>query len=617
MDMVQLTDQLFVHHGCANVGVLWQSPDQSGQVLLIDCGDGQVGQQFKQPDDLEISHILMTHHHRDSASGVVGLTTEQTRIYVPEQERPYFEAVEQFWNDPEFRWHLYNYHPHHLLLSESISVTDGLKAGDQLQFGQTQITAIETPGHTDGSLSYLVESGNQRIVFSGDLIYGRGQIQNLYAMQKGEGTTDYHGFMGDRHRLMESLHRLEELQPDLLVPTHGAIIRQPSEAIQALSDRIEQCYDHYLAISALRHYFPDKFPDLTDLHSHHLPIRPALDVPVYLRHFGTTWMIIADNGEAFVMDCGGEHIIRQIEQYRQDGEISRVTGFWITHYHDDHVDAIPEFQQQFQVPTWTDTVVAEVIENPTAFRLPCISPSVAQIDHRTGDGDSWSWNEFRITAYHFPGQTYYHGGLLVEGHGHRLFFSGDSFTMSGIDDYCSGNRNLLGDEVGYQHCLKLISDLQPTHIFNCHVAPAFDFTAEQIQLMQQNLRQREKLFGQLFPWDHPNYGMDQHWVRCYPYEQQVAAGQSFTIRIDISNHSETVSRATGRPVLPKWWSQSVGSKTVELVPKTDGSLEFSLDLPIDLPTPKEQRLVIPVELTYNGIDLGQFREAVLVPVIET
>ena len=110
--------------------------------------------------------------------------------------------------------------------------------------------------------------------------------------------------------------------------------------------------------------------------------------------------------------------------------------------------------------------------------------------------------------------------------------------------------------------------------------------------------------------------MDQHWVRCYPYEQQVVAGQSFTLRIDISNHSETVSRATGRPVLPKWWSQSVGSKTVELAPKTDGSLEFSLDLPADLPMPKKQRLVIPVELTYNGNDLGQFREAVLVPVIE-
>ena len=194
MAMVQLTDQLFVHHGCANVGVLCQFPDQSGHVLLIDCGDGQVRQQLKQPNDLEISHILMTHYHRDSASGVVDLATEQTQLYVPELERPYFEEVERFWNDPEFRWYLYNYHPHHLLLSESISVTAGLRAGDQLQFGQTQITAIETPGHTDGSLSYLVESGNRRIVFSGDLIYGRGQIQNLYAMQKGEGTTDYHGF---------------------------------------------------------------------------------------------------------------------------------------------------------------------------------------------------------------------------------------------------------------------------------------------------------------------------------------------------------------------------------------------------------------------------------------
>ena len=57
MALVQLTDQLFVHHGCANVGVLCQFPDLSGHVLLVDCGDGQVGQQLKQPNDLEISHI--------------------------------------------------------------------------------------------------------------------------------------------------------------------------------------------------------------------------------------------------------------------------------------------------------------------------------------------------------------------------------------------------------------------------------------------------------------------------------------------------------------------------------------------------------------------------------
>ena len=148
------------------------------------------------------------------------------------------------------------------------------------------------------------------------------------------------------------------------------------------------------------------------------------------------------------MDCGSPGILKQIQRLKAEGEISDVTEFWITHYHDDHVDAIPEFQESFPCTTRTDSIVADIVENPRGFRLPCISPAVARIDHRTQDGDSWTWNEFKMTAYHFPGQTYYHGGLLVEGRGVRMFFAGDSFTMAGIDDYCSGNRNLLGERRG-------------------------------------------------------------------------------------------------------------------------------------------------------------------------
>ena len=106
-----------------------------------------------------------------------------------------------------------------------------------------------------------------------------------------------------------------------------------------------------------------------------------------------------------------------------------------------------------------------------------------------------------MTAYYFPGQTYYHGGLLVEGYGIRMFFAGDSFTMAGIDDYCSGNRNLLGADVGYEKCLRLIQELKPTHIFNCHVDPAFDFTDDEIACMLDTLAEREKCYTALFPWD--------------------------------------------------------------------------------------------------------------------
>ena len=75
-----------------------------------------------------------------------------------------------------------------------------------------------------------------------------------------------------------------------------------------------------------------------------------------------------------------------------------MTGLWVTHYHDDHVDAAPEFQEIFTCETYADAIVETVVENPRGFRISCISPAVARINRRTQDGDSWTWNEFKMTA---------------------------------------------------------------------------------------------------------------------------------------------------------------------------------------------------------------------------
>ena len=105
------------------------------------------------------------------------------------------------------RWHLYNYHPHNLMLAESILVTDNYAEGDSFQWGNARIDVIDTPGHTDGSVSYTVEVDGLCYAFCGDLIYDTGQIWELYSLQKGGETTDYHGFLGDRGRLTHSLKK--------------------------------------------------------------------------------------------------------------------------------------------------------------------------------------------------------------------------------------------------------------------------------------------------------------------------------------------------------------------------------------------------------------------------
>lgn len=610
----KINDTLFVHHGCCNVGIV----RAGAHALLIDAGNGDIQATLTALGITTIDRILFTHHHRDSASGVATVATAATRIGVPAEERPWFAQVETFWHDPKMRWHLYNVHPHNLMLAESITVHDTFSDGDQVQWGDVTITIIATPGHTDGSVSYLVEAGGERVVFCGDLIYDSGQLWELYSLQKGNSrVTDYHGFLGDRQRLLQSLDQVIAAGPTALIPTHGVIMTEPAQAVAQLRQRLADCYDRYVAVSALRYYFPELFVEYAG-RPDHMPIREGKPVPAFLHHIGTTWIVIAANREALVMDCGDPAVLRALRQLQADGTITAVTACWVTHYHDDHVDALDQFQAAYPCTTYADSTVAAVVTAPHAFRLPCISPTVVRIDHVTADGESWQWNEFRLTAYHFPGQTYYHGGLLVEGQGVRLFFGGDSFTPSGLDDYCSGNRNLLGAGVGYDRCLALLAALQPTHIFNCHVEPAFDFTAAEISQMRANLADRVECYGQLFPWDHPNYGLDEQWVRCEPYEQPAQPGATIMLTVVVTNHSATQKTVNCRPILPTTWHARVSEQQATIPPQQEGRLTFTIAIPALTAVlssenqPGDRRVVIPIEVNYDGRALGQLREAIFV-----
>ena len=601
--ITQLSEHLYIYHANVNIGIICNGE----KALLIDFGDGIAQSALYELNIKAVEYVLFTHHHRDQASGVWELTKNGVKICVPEKEKAWFDSVENYWNDPKNRWHIYNFHPHNLMLTESIKVTDIYKEGDIINWGDARISVFHTPGHTDGSLSYLVEIDGLNFVFCGDVIYDKGQIWELYSLQKGETTTDYHGFLGSRKELKTSLLKLKVLNPKALIPSHGNIIDNPVEAIDELIERIDECYDKYVAISALRHYFPAMFAEFAGK-DNHIPIRSGKEVPDFLRHFGTSWLIISETGEAFILDCGGKNVIDQINALQKQKEITGVTGLWITHYHDDHVDAIPQFQEAFRCPIYADSSIAKIVENPKAFRLPCISPAVIKVDHHTKDNQSWTWNEFKMTAYHFPGQTLYHGGLLVEGKGARLFFAGDSFTMSGIDDYCSQNRNFLGKNEGFDRCLKLMQDLTPTHIFNCHVGPAFDFTLEELNFMRENLAQREKIYGKLFPWDSPNYGMDEHWVMCYPYEQEASVGEKVNLWVKITNHSESRKQALCKPILPKSWDMEVNAKSAWIPAKSEGSIKFSFTIPKNA---SSGRKIIPIDVIYQDRQLIQFREAII------
>jgi len=305
--LTRLTRDLHVYHGVANVGIL----RHGSRALLIDCGDDGVRGALAELGIDGVDLALATHHHRDSTSGLAGLAEAGTSIGVPADERAWFEDVEVYWNDPAHRWHLYDFYPHPLMLARSVPVRRALRGGDCLSWGNATITVLDTPGHTEGSVSYLVDVDGRRIAFCGDVLCGEGQIWELYSLQKGWATRDYHGFLGERSRLVDSLERLRASGAEVFVPTHGSVIEEPGRAIDALESRLEACYRQYAAISALRHYFPGLFARYREGKGRErrwpawmMRVGEGRPYPAWLHHVDTTWIVRSQDGPAFALPQG-------------------------------------------------------------------------------------------------------------------------------------------------------------------------------------------------------------------------------------------------------------------------------------------------------------------------
>ncbi|MCS7239076.1 MAG: MBL fold metallo-hydrolase [Thermoguttaceae bacterium] len=609
--IVPISQHLSIFRGPINVGII---VDGRGKAWLIDCGDGRVADALPSLGVNEVECILFTHHHRDQACGASRFTQKGTKLLVPAAERVYFENPQSYWQDPKHRWNFYNFHPHRLMLVEALPVADVCQEGKDLTWGPARIRVLATPGHTDGSVSFVVEVDGSRIIFCGDLIYDRGQLWELYSLQKGfrrgkREISDYHGFMGAQWEVKASLGRLRELKPQLLIPSHGNLIDQPAEAIDALVTQMDICYDKYVAISALRHYFPELFEEFQGRPGH-MPLRPLLPVPECLRHLGTTWILVSrENNAALVMDCGHPGVVKSIQAMQERGELGPIEGLWITHYHNDHVAGVGEFQKTFDCPCITDEHLAAVLTQPLAWRLPCIWQEPIRVDRPTKHGEFWTWHEYKLTAYHYPGQTVYHSALLVEHGDLKMLFVGDSHTPGGIDDYCAQNRNWLGQNVGFDRCLALLEEIEPTHLFNCHVDGAFSFRKEDIRFMRRNLAEREKLFAKLMPWDHPNFGMDESWVRAFPYEQKIKPGQQAVLEVVITNHAAEPRDAAVRAILPSAWGTGPTDWSRSSVPaKTEKGLPLRIAVPASV---RPGRYVLPIDVHFGSWDLPQFAEMVI------
>jgi glyoxylase-like metal-dependent hydrolase (beta-lactamase superfamily II) len=175
--------------------------------------------QLLQFDLKEIRAVLITHAHLDHCGGAEYIrVTSGAKIYAGQGDAGVLKA-----GGPHEAFFSAFALPGGQLHPTQIDVE--LKGGELIDFGDVTIRALATPGHTPGSICYLMQQDGHRVLFTGDVISMLlGDERSHVRIAKPLGTYSAYlppRFRGDARTYLESLRTLRAMPvPDLVLPGH-------------------------------------------------------------------------------------------------------------------------------------------------------------------------------------------------------------------------------------------------------------------------------------------------------------------------------------------------------------------------------------------------------------
>lgn len=183
-----------------------------GELVLIDAGYSQLQWDVMMDslkrwnlDMLPVTYIFVTHSHFDHAGNVHLAESLGAKVVAGPGD-----AEKIMSGNPEME-ELF----HTRFITGQVDEIAG--DGDVYTFDNAVIHVMHTPGHSDGSLSFLIETDGISALCTGDMFMIKPDPpQDDVQVELGyQGCSDF-----DKYKFIESLRRVSEMQVDILLPGH-------------------------------------------------------------------------------------------------------------------------------------------------------------------------------------------------------------------------------------------------------------------------------------------------------------------------------------------------------------------------------------------------------------
>nr|WP_236667755.1 MBL fold metallo-hydrolase [Nonomuraea sp. K271] len=575
--------------------------------IAIDFGSGRVLDLLEELGLDRLTDVLMTHHHRDQAQGLAQAVEAGVAVHVPPVERDLFEKVGEMWQGRRIS-NDYDLRDDRFSLLEPVRVDGVVPEYRTARYGGVDVRVLPTPGHTPGSVSYLVDTGGTRAAFTGDLIYAPGKVWSLAATQwsytENEGPA----------MVVVSSELLQREELDVLLPSHGEPMADPADALRRLS-------------AAMQRYVDFRRPHPWNVRG--LLAEPFIEVTPHLlmnrSSQSYSYVLLSESGAAMVFDFGYDMCtglvnstarearrpwLASLPALRERHGVTEVEVALPTHYHDDHVAGMPLLRDVEGTEIWAPSHIAPILATPLHHDLPCQWFDPIPADRVLGLGETVRWHEYEITVHDLPGHTLFAAAYEFEVDGHRLLVTGDQQDGNGVPgerqeilNFQYKNRFRIED---YRKSAALYRRLRPDLMVSGHWRPRW-VDDDYLRMLTERGEELVALHHDLLPLDRLDVGADTVLCRLTPYYSSVPAGGEITLTATVRNPWPGKATVTVEPVVPPGWRRESGSSTLRL----DGGGMDQVRLRLGADTVPRRRVRLAVDVTIGDLRLGQHAEALV------